>query len=83
MNDVVDYTSGPYQQFAEEPRMQELDIIQEKEEVPDSIPIMKRVINKKRRGSKRSNKKRSDKKGGYKRSDKKRSNKKRSMKNKR
>jgi hypothetical protein len=42
--DAVDYTSGPYQQFTEEPRMQELDIIDEKEEPVqnDFIPKTKK-----------------------------------------
>lgn len=47
MEDKIEYVSGPYQQFTEEPRMQELDIIQEKEEPVEIEPIT-RPINKNR-----------------------------------
>lgn len=67
--DIVDYTSGPYQQFTEEPRMQELDIIDEKEELVTEE--YKRSDNK-RSGHKRSNKKKTggNKKTGSKRGSK-------------
>ena len=56
--DAVDYTSGPYQQFTEEPRMQELDIIDEKEE-----PVQNDFIPKtKKRGTTKRNSKK--KRGG-------------------
>lgn len=49
MKDVVDYTSGPYQQFVEEPRMQEIDIMNEPEVlVVDSIPYTRALLKKKR-----------------------------------
>jgi hypothetical protein len=50
--DAVDYTSGPYQQFTEEPRKQELDIIDEKEE---PVQEQKNAFTTKR-GSKRGGK---------------------------
>jgi hypothetical protein len=58
--DIVDYTSGPYQQFTEEPRMQELDIIDEKEELVTND--YKRNDKKRSNTKKRSDKKRSNKK---------------------
>jgi len=61
--DAVDYTSGPYQQFTEEPRMQELDIIDEKEEPVqnDFIPKTKKRGTKKKGATKKNSKK---KRGG-------------------
>ncbi len=63
--DAVDYTSGPYQQFTEEPRMQELDIIDEKEEQVQNafIPKTKKRGTKKR-GATKKNSKKSKKKVG-------------------
>ena len=52
--DAVDYTSGPYQQFTEEPRMQELDIIDEKEEqVQDAFLPKTKKRGTKKRGTKK------------------------------
>ncbi len=69
--DAVDYTSGPYQQFTEEPRMQELDIIDEKEEpVQDAfLPKTKKrgtkkIGTKKKKGGKSKKSKKSKKKVG-------------------
>jgi hypothetical protein len=66
--DAVDYTSGPYQQFTEEPRMQELDIIDEKEEPVqnDFIPKTKKRGTTIKGTKKRGTKKRVSKKGGKK-----------------
>jgi len=73
--DSVEYTSGPYQQFTEEPRMQELDIIDEKEELVTEE--YKRNDKKRSNTKKRSNKKTTGgkkvgnkKTGGYKRGSK-------------
>jgi hypothetical protein len=72
--DIVDYTSGPYQQFTEEPRMQELDIIDEKEELVtnDYNPQHKRSghkrSNKKKTGGNKAGNKKTGSKRGSKRS---------------
>ncbi len=62
MDDNIEYVSGHYQQFTEEPRMQELDIMQEKEDPVEMQPIIVRSKGRRKSGRRR----RSSKKGGKK-----------------